>query len=153
MANIKKTPIKTTEAEPVEVEETISLEEFEELRAELKKLRDKMNEAPTHIPETPEVDKFAERNFEQIALNTKADLEKAEKVNIIFPSDPTNPYDDIQYFNLNGMIYQFPKGEEVQVPRPLYEIWKDSYNRTKKGEARVKSKDFNKDEPNAILNR
>ena len=44
-----------------------------------------MNAKPTHIPETPEVDKYAEKNFEAIALRTKADLEAEAKVNVIFP--------------------------------------------------------------------
>lgn len=151
MAAIKKTPTKSVE--PVEVEETVALTELEEMRAELKKLRDEMNAKPTHIPETPEVDKYAEKNFEAIALRTKADLEAEAKVNVIFPGDPLNPYDNIVYINLNGMVYQYPKDEELEVPRTIYEIWKESYNRTKRTEARIKLKDFTKDEPDAILNR
>ena len=103
MAAIKKTPTKSVE--PVEVEETVALTELEEMRAELKRLRDEMNAKPTHIPETPEVDKYAEKNFEAIALRTKADLEEA-KVNVIFPG-PTQSIR--QHVDSSGMVYQYPK--------------------------------------------
>jgi hypothetical protein len=140
-------------AEPVEVEETISLAEFEKLRAELSKLRDEMNERPAFIPATPEVDKYAERNFEKIALDAKEYIKTCETVHIILPTDPLNPYDNYQYIMLNGMTFTFKKGEEIDMPRPLYEIWKNSYDQTRKAEARVTFPDIMKDEPNAVLNR
>jgi hypothetical protein len=64
-------------------------------------------------------------------------LESFPKVPIEIPEDPNNP-DDVVPVGWNGIIYAIPRGKQFEVPKPIYDIWKYSYEKTKEVNKRIR---------------
>lgn len=116
MATPRKTVNKTKKVELVDVPE---VEEVERVETVATKKVDRQN---------------ISRDY---AYRTKEALEKEEKVKIFIPYDELNPDLNIAEVDLNGYKYQIPRGEEYEVPKSIYEIWKESYEKTLRAERRV----------------
>lgn len=118
-----KTLTRTKKAEvveiPTEVEEIEEVEEVEEVKPVAATKNDNQNTA------------------KQFAYSVKAQLEKEKKVKIFIPVDERNPDLNIMEINLSGYKYQIPRGEEYEVPQSIYDIWKESYERTLRAERRI----------------
>jgi hypothetical protein len=67
----------------------------------------------------------------------KAQLDAFKKVSIEIPEDPNNP-DDIVPVGWNGIIYAIPTGKQFEVPEPIYHIWKESHEKTKAANKRIR---------------
>jgi hypothetical protein len=67
----------------------------------------------------------------------KAQLDEFPKVPIEIPEDPNNP-DDVVPVGWNGIIYAIPVGQQFEVPKPIYDIWKESHEKTKAANKRIR---------------
>jgi hypothetical protein len=67
----------------------------------------------------------------------KAQLDSFKKVSIEIPEDPNNP-DEVVPVGWNGIIYAIPVGQQFEVPEPIYEIWKESHQKTKAANKRIR---------------
>jgi len=85
---------------------------------------------------------------EQSEANLEAQIKKEEKtlkqqldafpkVMMEIPEDPNNP-DDVVPVGWNGIIYAIPRGRQFEVPQPIYDIWKYSYEQTKAVNKRIR---------------
>ncbi|MEH7480241.1 hypothetical protein V7157_03845 [Neobacillus drentensis] len=85
--------------------------------------------------------KLNEANLEaQIAQeekNLKKQLDEMPKVFIEIPEDPNNP-DDIVPVGWNGIIYAIPRGQQFEVPKVIYEIWRESHKKTQEVNKRIR---------------
>lgn len=66
----------------------------------------------------------------------KQQLNEFPKVTIEIPEDPNNP-DEVVPVGWNGIIYAIPVGKEFEVPKPIYDIWKESHQKTKEAQKRI----------------
>ena len=64
-------------------------------------------------------------------------LKEMEQVWLEIPEDPNNP-DDVVPIGWNGVIYAVPRGQRFKVPVAIYDVWNDSYQRTKEVNKRVR---------------
>jgi len=64
-------------------------------------------------------------------------LDAMPKVMLEIPEDPNNP-DDVVPIGFNGIIYAVPRGIPFEVPKAIYDIWKDSHLRTQEVNKRVR---------------
>lgn len=82
-----------------------------------------------------------EKNMEaQIAReekNLKKYLDSMPKVPIEIPEDPDNP-DDVVPVGWNGIVYAIPRGQQFDVPKPIYDIWKESHQKTQAVNKRIR---------------
>ena len=129
MATARKTIAKTKKVELVdipleveEIEEETEVEEVEEVAEGRKPVSNKLE------------NQNAPKKF---AYSVKEQLEKEPKVKIFIPVDEMNPELTIAEINLSGYKYQIPRGEEYEVPKSIYEIWKESYEKTLRAERRI----------------
>lgn len=130
---------------PLNEDEMAALREkiAEEVRAEMKKeLKKELAKAKKEAEEdAAEAVSASERNMEaQIAREEKSlrqRLEEMPKVSIEIPEDPNNP-DDIVPVGWNGIIYAIPRGRQFEVPKVIYDIWKESYEKTKEVNKRIR---------------
>lgn len=67
----------------------------------------------------------------------KAQLDSFPKVSMEIPEDPNNP-DDVVPVGWNGIIYAIPVGNQFDVPKPIYDIWKESHEKTKAVNRRIR---------------
>lgn len=70
--------------------------------------------------------------------SVKEQLEAMPKVSIEIPEDPNNP-DDVVPVGWQGVIYAIPRGQMFEVPKVIYDIWKESYQKTKEVNKRIRS--------------
>jgi hypothetical protein len=82
-------------------------------------------------------EKDLEKQVIQEEKSLKALLATFPKVPLEIPEDPNNP-DDVVPVGWNGIIYAIPRGQMFEVPKPIYDIWKDSHERTKKVNQRMR---------------
>lgn len=123
MATARKTITKTKKAEPVDI--PLDIEELEEVEEEVEERK-------------PVSNKLENQNApKKFAYSVKEQLEKEPKVKIFIPVDEMNPDLTIAEINLSGYKYQIPRGEEYEVPKSIYEIWKESYEKTLRAERRI----------------
>ena len=123
MATAMKTITKTKKAEPVDI--PLDIEELEEVEEEVEERK-------------PVSNKLENQNApKKFAYSVKEQLEKEPKVKIFIPVDEMNPELTIAEINLSGYKYQIPRGEEYEVPKSIYEIWKESYEKTLRAERRI----------------
>jgi hypothetical protein len=123
MATARKTITKTKKAEPVDI--PLDIEELEEVEEEVEERK-------------PVSNKLENQNApKKFAYSVKEQLEKEPKVKIFIPVDEMNPELTIAEINLSGYKYQIPRGEEYEVPKSIYEIWKESYEKTLRAERRI----------------
>jgi hypothetical protein len=104
----------------------------QELKEELKK---------ELLAEKEEEMSDSEKNMEAlIAKQEKSLMQKLQempKVSIEIPEDPNNP-DDVVPVGWNGIIYAIPRGQMFQVPKPIYDIWKESHKKTQEVNKRIR---------------
>lgn len=123
MATARKTITKTKKAEPVDI--PLDIEELEEVEEEVEERK-------------PVSNKLENQNApKKFAYSVKEQLEEETKVKIFIPVDEMNPELTIAEINLSGYKYQIPRGEEYEVPKSIYEIWKESYEKTLRAERRI----------------
>lgn len=123
MAAPRKTITKTKKTEPVDI--PLDIEELEEVEEEVEERK-------------PVSNKLENQNApKKFAYSVKEQLEKEPKVKIFIPVDEMNPELTIAEINLSGYKYQIPRGEEYEVPKSIYEIWKESYEKTLRAERRI----------------
>ena len=123
MATARKTITKTKKDEPVDI--PLDIEELEEVEEEVEERK-------------PVSNKLENQNApKKFAYSVKEQLEKEPKVKIFIPVDEMNPELTIAEINLSGYKYQIPRGEEYEVPKSIYEIWKESYEKTLRAERRI----------------
>lgn len=86
-----------------------------------------------------------EQDLEQIAResekSTMQQLKDMEQVNIHIPIDQANEEDQVVPIGFNGVVWFVKRGEDVQVPKVIADIWRDSYERTRQVEKRMNSTD------------
>ena len=127
MAAPRKTITKTKKTEPVDI--PLDIEELEEVEAEVEEEVEERRPVSNKLENQNAPKKFA--------YSVKEQLEKEPKVKIFIPVDEMNPDLTIAEINLSGYKYQIPKGEEYEVPKSIYEIWKESYEKTLRAERRI----------------
>ena len=111
---IEKVPEATVEADVKDME-------IEALRAEIEKLNAK-------IDASPEAKKPVRNlSLDEIAKRTREDLKAYPKVPIFIPFDQSNPHLKVFPIQLNGFTFNVPMGEQYDVPKPIADIWKQSY--------------------------
>ena len=98
-----------------------------EKEAEIKALEDKIKQSEASM-------EVQIRNEEK---SLKQQLKEMKKVWIEIPEDPNNP-DDIVPVGWNGIIYSIPRGQQFEVPEVIYNIWKESYEKTKEVNRRIR---------------
>ncbi|MNS90912.1 hypothetical protein D3C72_1249840 [compost metagenome] len=90
---------------------------------------------------TPEQIEMEEKGLERKAAAAEKtvaqQLKSMKKVSILIPDDPQNPSDKVVPIGFNGVIYTVPRGESVEVPEAIAEIYRDSYSRTRATNARI----------------
>ena len=123
MAAPRKTITKTKKAEPVDI--PLDIEEVEEVEEEVEERKPVSNKLENQNAPT------------KFAYSVKEQLEEEPKVKIFIPVDEMNPELTIAEINLSGYKYQIPRGEEYEVPKSIYEIWKESYEKTLRAERRI----------------
>lgn len=64
-------------------------------------------------------------------------LNAMPKVMIEIPEDPNNP-DDVVPVGWNGIIYAIPRGQQFEVPQAIYDIWKESHQKTQAINKRIR---------------
>lgn len=78
-----------------------------------------------------------EKEIEKQEKNLRQQLDAMPKVSIEIPEDPDNP-EDVVPIGWNGIIYAIPRGQQFEVPKIIYEIWKESYDKTKAVNKRIR---------------
>ena len=79
----------------------------------------------------------AEKQLDKQEKTLKQQLEEMEKVKIEIPFDENNP-DDVVPVGWNGIVYAIPRGIEFEVPKVIYDIWKESHNKTMAANRRIR---------------
>lgn len=84
---------------------------------------------------------FNEENSEKMAReaekSTLQQLKEMEQVSIHVPVDPTNEDEKVVVVGVNGVFWPVERGKEIKVPKAVAEVYRDSYERTKKVEKRM----------------
>lgn len=92
-------------------------------------------------PDAPEKEskkeKEQERKIAAVEKSYKKQLEGMKKVSLTIPEDPLNP-DDVVPVGWNGIIYAIPRGVEVEVPKVIADIWRESYQKTQEVNKRIR---------------
>lgn len=86
---------------------------------------------------TPAHEKNLEAQIRQEEKTLKQVLAERPKVMIEIPEDPNNP-DDVVPVGWNGIIYAIPRGQQFEVPDVIYNIWKDSHQKTQAINKRIR---------------
>lgn len=102
-------------------------EKEEAAEKELKKLEEKLNKH----------EKSLELKAKEQEKTIKQKLDAMKKVSIEIPEDPNNP-DDVVPVGWQGVIYAIPRGQQFEVPEVIYQVWKESYEKTKEVNKRIR---------------
>lgn len=134
-------PAKTNQTQEVNVDELKAKIEAE-IRGEYEaKAKEKEEKDAAEREALEEKIKNSEASLEaQIKKEEKSlkqQLEAFPKVKMEIPEDPNNP-DDVVPIGWNGIIYAIPRGQQFEVPQPIYDIWKNSYDQTKAVNKRIR---------------
>lgn len=78
-----------------------------------------------------------EKQIREQEKTIKQQLDAMKKVTIEIPEDPNNP-DDVVPVGWQGIIYAIPRGIQFEVPVVIYEVWKESYQKTKEVNKRIR---------------
>lgn len=82
-----------------------------------------------------------ERNAREAEKSTLQQLKEMEQVTIHVPEDPVNEDEKVVIVGINGVFWPIERGKEVKVPKAVAEVYRDSYERTRKVEKRMNSTD------------
>lgn len=110
--------------------EVLKAELLAELKAEL--------EAEAEV-KAAQAKKEEERQEAALAKQEKSVLAqlKAEKhVRIFIPESPLNP-NEVVPVGWGGVVYAIPVGQEFEVPETIYNVWKESYDKTRAANKRM----------------
>lgn len=107
--------------------EAKSQEEAEKAEKERKKLEDKLAKQ----------EKSMEAQITKQEKSLREQLESFPKVMIEIPEDQNNP-DDVVPVGWNGIIYAIPRGIQFEVPKPIYDIWRESHKLTQEANKRIR---------------
>lgn len=86
-------------------------------------------------------EKNGEKQVRQMEKSTLQQLKECKQVPIHVPNDPMNDDDNVVVVGINGVFWPIKRGEEVMVPEPVYQVYQDSYKRTREVEKRMNSTD------------
>lgn len=78
-----------------------------------------------------------EKQIRDQEKSLKDKLKTMKKVSIEIPEDPNNP-DDVVPVTWNGITYAIPRGRQFEVPEAIYNVWKESHERTKAVNKRIR---------------
>ena len=120
----------------------LSSEEMAQLREQIaKELKEEIKKELLAAKDDDEILTDSERNMEaQIAKQEKTlrqRLDEMKKVSIEIPEDPNNP-DDVVPVGWNGIIYAIPRGQQFEVPKVIYDIWRESHKKTQEVNKRIR---------------
>lgn len=121
-----------------ELREQIEAELRAELAAEQEAAKEKEAELKKQLEEEikkNEANMEAQLRKEEKSL--KKILDEMPKVMIEIPEDPNNP-DDVVPVGWNGIIYAIPRGQQFEVPKVIYEIWRESHKKTQEVNKRIR---------------
>lgn len=89
-------------------------------------------------PEQIEMEEKAlERQAAAAEKSVMQQLKEMKKVQITVPEDPNNPDDKVLPIIFNGVVYTVPRGEPVEVPSAIAEIYAYSYKQTREVNERI----------------
>lgn len=150
MANTSKTEpkVSTASGQPAGLSKEEILALMEQVKAEAK--AEAIAEMQAQIDAAKAVDVEAET--EKALENSEKAMAEQEKTmksillaqpkkTILIPEDPLNANEPLA-IGINGVIFAVPRGVEVEVPQSVYEVWKDSYERTRKANNRITVKEI-----------
>lgn len=86
--------------------------------------------------ELTQEEKAIERNLAKQERSMKAILDAEKKVPIFIPESPLNP-NEVVPVSINGVTYAIPTGEQFMVPESIYNVWKYSYDETRKANIKM----------------
>lgn len=66
--------------------------------------------------------RVTEAEMTAAVTNTRQILKKAKKVSLVIPTDPTKPEETVYHGLLNGVEFNYPRNELVEVPEPIAEL-------------------------------
>ncbi len=92
------------------------------------------------VNKASEADKVEEGLIQQAAreeLGIKQILQSEGYRPIFIPKDPQNKDDTHYPIGVNGIIFNVRRGEMVQVPLAVAEVWEDSFRRTEEANDRI----------------
>ncbi|WP_416731368.1 hypothetical protein [Fictibacillus sp. JL2B1089] len=115
------------EAEVKEQYEMEAKKQVEKAENERKKLEEKLSNQEKNL-------EVKAREHEK---TIKQKLDAMKKVSIEIPEDPNNP-DDVVPVGWQGVIYAIPRGQQFEVPEVIYQVWKESYEKTKEVNKRIR---------------
>lgn len=130
----KVTPEPKVEEKVEEKVEPTSTDKLLWKMEEMQKKIERLESAPKP-EEKKEVPDF---DIDAIALRTKADLMKQDKVKLRVPFNPMGTGDALIPININGFRWFLKPGETVEVPEEIAKIFEESYDRTAMANSRVK---------------
>lgn len=81
-------------------------------------------------------EKSTERALAKEEKTMLAKLKAEKHVPIFIPENPLNP-GEVVPVGVNGVVYCIPTGEQFQVPESIYNVWKYSYDETRKANQRM----------------
>lgn len=111
-----------------------------ELKAEVEAEKAKMQERVKEVER-----QYTDKYFQEEEESFLEKLKKEPKVKIFIPIDPNNP-EEVQVVSINGVVYSIPRGIEKEVPKPIYDIWFESYTKTMAINHRIKVSELGKEQ-------
>jgi hypothetical protein len=78
-----------------------------------------------------------EKKIRQEEKTLKQQLDEMKKIPLEIPEDPNNP-DDVVAVGWNGIVYSIPRGRMFEVPEAIYHTWKESHEKTKAVNKRIR---------------
>lgn len=79
----------------------------------------------------------AERHAREAEKSTLQQLKEMEQVSIQVPEDLVNEDEKVVIVGINGVFWPIERGKETKVPKVVAEVYRDSYERTRKVEKRM----------------
>lgn len=138
MAKNDNQVVSTETVDVAELRAQIEAELKAQFEAEAKEFTEKETAKRKRLEEKlKNTEKNLEAQLRAEEKSLKAQLEEFPKVPIEIPEDQNNP-DDVVPVGWNGIIYAIPRGIPLEVPKPIYDIWKDSHKRTQEVNKRIR---------------
>lgn len=81
---------------------------------------------------------MAEKKLSSEQQSMLEKLQALPKKKILIPEDPLNPNDEVVPVCVNGVLYTIPRGKECEVPDVVYDVWKESYEKTVAANKKIK---------------
>lgn len=63
-----------------------------------------------------------EAEMANAVTNTRTILKNAPKVSLVIPTDPTRPEETVYHGFINGVEFNYPRNELIEVPEPIAEL-------------------------------